>query len=344
MSAISNVTTTAQLWVETLDLGKIPAAGWDDLAQRCDGSDRCAHAHLKRLWLRFLGLAVPKTYGVYSGPRDSAELIGHFTIVDRHGYRQFYNGISLLPAFEPQRLEVFQRALNLLGPGDYEYGWSLSLEPSREAEFRCVSGVDIRHVQNVLVHAVDFSRWPDWEKYYRDISENSRRNAKKAEQAHPDMQIVVRKGFAALGALPNLLRLRTSLYRRKNLSFDSARVFLGYVGRILVCPAETTVAWAAAGATAETLAVYHGVEFGQYSYYLDGAAALGAEGGAWSLLITMLRRAYDRTPTGKFIMGYMVVPPTKVVPEGLMRSRRAVRVNEYPTGIVQFRWAPELQG
>jgi hypothetical protein len=37
-------------------------------------------------------------------------------------------------------------------------------------------------------------------------------------------------------------------------------------------------------------------------------------------------------------MGYTKYPLTREMPEGLMRSRRSLRVSEFPTSMVKFSW------
>jgi hypothetical protein len=55
------------------------------------------------------------------------------------------------------------------------------------------------------------------------------------------------------------------------------------------------------------------------------------------VLLGELQRAYQRTPQGRFIMGF-IDPATHndALSQGLLRSREACRVTDFPTAIVDF--------
>jgi len=299
---------------------------------------RFAHSHLRHLNFRLLGKGRAETFILTATADGMCEPIGCFVLVSDGKTRKFYDNIALTPAYADHWREAIQAVLAHFGPGDYEWGWEWSLEPSRQADLEALPGVQILDAQAIVVHAVDFSQWPTWNDYWRAISENSRRNAQKAERANDGLKIVVRTGLSAIRSAGPLTRLRSAMYSRKGLGFRSLRTFLGYVAGVLLCPEQAMTASAEAGG--RVLAAYHGVEFGQNTYYLDGAAAEGAEGGSWFLLLTMVRRAYERAPKGRFLMGYIGSALTREVPEGLIRSRRSLRVSEWPTCLIKFRWNP----
>ncbi len=101
--------------------------------------------------------------------------------------------------------------LDWLGPCRCTYGSAFSIEPAREAEAETIPGVRLLSVRPVVGQAVDFSRWPSWQAYNRDISENSRRNAKAALKRFPDLVMDTRVGRAAMSLIPDLARLREGL-------------------------------------------------------------------------------------------------------------------------------------
>ena len=68
--------------------------------------------------------------------------------------------------------------------------------------------------------------------------------------------------------------------------------------------------------------------------------ASDTDGGSWALQLAMLRRAYDRSPTGRFLLGYTDLPVADQSAEGLLRSRRSLRASDWPTSLVRFEWAP----
>jgi hypothetical protein len=71
------------------------------------------------------------------------------------------------------------------------------MEKSREADLKQISAVTIESIRPLVVHAVDFSRWPTWDDYWRAISSNSRRNARRGELLIRDLSIAIRQGRQA---------------------------------------------------------------------------------------------------------------------------------------------------
>jgi hypothetical protein len=54
-------------------------------------------------------------------------------------------------------------------------------------------------------------------------------------------------------------------------------------------------------------------------------------------LIALLRRAYERSPQGKFVMGYVdYATHDDEKSGGLLRSRNACRITDFPTSVLNF--------
>jgi hypothetical protein len=86
------------------------------------------------------------------------------------------------------------------------------------------------------------------------------------------------------------------------------------------------------------LAGFAGIEFGDQTYYMLGGSSGDNGGGAWLLMLTMIRRAYDRTGgAGKFLMG--AVRSSEPGWENLSRSREQCRVVEFPSSTVTFTYS-----
>lgn len=320
--------------VTRVDVGREDAAQWDAYALRCGASMRSAHAHLKRLGLKHVGRAAPQVFEL----RLDGARIGHFTLISKGSAHSFYDGLNLLPEHLGLWRTAMAAALAQVGPGVFEYGWQWSPEPGREDDIAAIPGARLLATRNILIQGVDFSNWPTWEAFYRDISENTRRNAKKAEKLHPDLTVRVIQGLPALRHVRDLVAMRQAMYRRKNLPFNPLRILAGYVLSFVACPAQAMIAVAEGGG--RLLAIQNNVEFGDVHYYLDGAAASDTDGGAWALQLAMLKRAYDRSPKGRFLLGYTDLPVADQSAEGLLRSRRSLRASDWPTSLVRFQWAP----
>jgi hypothetical protein len=248
----------------------------------------------------------------------------------------FLDGLLLQPRYDALWVHAMGALLEKLGPGTYCYGSELSLEAAREEDLKSVRGVAVEIVRPLVVHSVDFGRWPTWSDYWSAISNNSRRNAKRAEQTIPGLKLVVREGLISALDIPKLIRLRASMYERKGLEFQALRAGASYLGSIAGCPEHVVTAAVYKGRHA--IAAFSGIEFGTHTYYRDGGSLAEHRGAAWYLQLAMLRRAYDRHgAAGKFIMGYVdFASHDEAVGGGLLRSRRALRVTDYPTSCVTF--------
>jgi hypothetical protein len=328
----------ANVSVSEVRLGQFSRQEWDRNAARCGASMRSAFAHLHGLGLKFLFRGVPKLFHVYLETDGKRTQIGQYTLIARRDARIFYDGLNLYPEHRDLWVTAMTAVLAEAGPGAYEYGWQWVPEPAREAELQTIPGVTMTHIRPILVQGVDFANWADWDAYYRDISENIRRNAKKAEKLHGDLRFTLVTGLPALAWIPALVAMRGEMYRRKHLPFKPIRIFAGYVTSVLACPAQAMIGVVTGGG--RTLAIQNNVEFSDIHYYLDGAAANETEGGGWFLQLAMLRRAYERTPNGKFLLGYTDLPLDDQTAEGLLRSRRSLRASDWPSSLVRFDWKP----
>jgi hypothetical protein len=76
--------------------------------------------------------------------------------------------------------------------------------------------------------------------------------------------------------------------------------------------------------------MFVGIDFGPNTYYVEGGSRADNEGAAWYLITAMLKRAFHRSSSGKFVMGCVLNDP------GLECSRNQCRVTSYPSSIVEF--------
>lgn len=333
----SPLAPTSPVSVRKVNLSRVDAATWDANVIRAGGSYRSAYAHLRTIKLRYLFRARAETFQVHLNRDGEVVQIGHYTVLVSGRFRLFFDGINLYPEYAEHWSDAMVAALTQAGPGEYDYGWTWRTEPAREDLLRTIPGVEIQSVRPILIQGVDFASWPDWDSYYRSVSTNVRYDARRAENTEPDLHVEVTTGLAALLKVPKLVSLQISLYRRKGISFAAGRVFVGYVFNILLCPAQAMIA--SAVAAGRVLAMHKDVAFGDCHYHVNAAAAAGIAGEARYLQLAMLRRAYDATPRGKFLLGYSDVPLDEQSAKGLLQSRRFLRASGWPTSLVCFRWS-----
>ena len=280
-----------------------------------------------------------RLFEIFEGADAGERKIGQCAIaMGRKCKSIFLDRLQLLEPTNEVWMAAMQALLSLAGPGDYEYGWVLNLEPPRELQLAKIEGVSVAGLWPLIVQAVDFSRWLDWESYHRAISENSRRNAKVALRDMPNLQIDTKTGWRCLAAIPALIRLRSSTTLRKGLANSIPRSAASYAATILLCSRYMFTSIATNGRL--RLSSFYGARFGGNTYYLEGGSASKNGGAAWHLLLSILRDAYELNPRGKIIMGYIDHSThDDEASGGLLRSRAACRVTDYPTSVIDFRYS-----
>jgi hypothetical protein len=329
--------STNSVEVERVAWSSVDVAQWDDFALACGGSIRATHGHATGWRLRDPLSRRLRAYRVRlsgGGPVIGQCVVG----ISRGRNGQFLDRLQLQDEHAHLWGSAMAAILADLGTGGFTYGWVLNVEPSREADLASLADVRIEKVRPITVQAVEFVRWPSWDRYFSAVSENSRRNAKAALKNVPDMKVTTLRGRRALTAVPLLVRLRASLSDRKKLSLPIARLFASYTFTLFYSARYMLVTYVTGGR--RPLYCYYGAEYGQETYYLEGASVSDNRGAAWHVLLGELQRAYQRTPQGRFIMGF-IDPATHddAVGGGLLRSRDACRVTNFPTAIVDFVYA-----
>ncbi|PTM97177.1 hypothetical protein [Mycoplana dimorpha] len=307
---------------------------WDAFAQECGASFQSAHAWLRGWSLKTRFRQRLELFAFYR----SGEKIGQCAVGVSKSERAFLDALALKPGCEPLWADCMAAALAHLGSGQYRYGWHLTLEKSRETDLRALSGVTIESVRPLTVQAIDFRRWPSWDGFWASTSSNTRRNAKRGEQA--GLRVAVRTGLACLLHVVAVARLRSMMYERKGIEFDRVRTVAAYVGGHLTAPQYRLAAIASDGK--HPLAGFIGYEFGMHTYYLAGGSRGSNNGAAWYLQKLMLQRAWERSGgRAKFILGYVdYAIHDEAVGGGLLRSRRSVNASDHETSVVTFRYEP----
>lgn len=245
----------------------------------------------------------------------------------------------MLPGCGERWTEVMAAILKACGGGAFEYGWEMNLEPPRENELATIEGVAVDDVTPMVVQAIDFTQWDSWDSFMRGIRKGARQSAQFARRDIPDLRLETFRGLSAVAAIPDLVRLRLNLSSRKGLRLRALDLVTSYLGWMLLCRNQT-VARLAHG-RGRVLAAYLGLEFSINTYYQEAASVPDNGGASWALLLYCIKDAYDRSPGGRFVMGYVNYALYKEeVGGGLVQSRHAVRAVDFPTSVVRFRYIP----
>ena len=313
------------------------AAAWDGFAQDCHASFRCGHRGT-RAWQAEWPHRLHRLDLFAAGP-DGERKVGQCAVGVGRRRRTFADGVQLLPDHAALWPPAVAAVLDHLGPGTYQYGSEWSLEPPRQDGLAGVPGVAVTGVRPTDVDVIDFARWPTLAAYRRAVSENVRRNVKRATAAHPGAVVVDGPGWIGARRYLRAVALRRAMYRRKGVRRSTAGMVARSVARGLGTGPFARSAYLVDGGT--LLASYGGVDFGPLACYLEGASRPDNQGASWALLMAIIERAYDRTGgTGRFVMGSddgtQAGTPAW---EGLRRSRRQCCANPVPTSVVRFTYA-----
>lgn len=324
--------------VET-DRDKVDLDAWDAFATTCSASFRCSY-RASRAWHLDEGrlFITLRHFEIYDGCMDLK--IGQCVIGVHDELKIFSDSLQLLPEFRHHWAEIMTELLTRLGPGRYRYGSMWNIESPRKATLGEISGVTVDETEDLAIQAVDFAKWHNWDDYERAVSNNARRSAKRALKASPAPSIKIRRGLSTLFDVITVTRLHCHTASRKDMTSPPLWVLLRNVFRTIAMRKHAVTAIVSSGNC--PMAAYAGVEFGQNTYYLLGGSRADNGGAAWLLMLTMIRRAYDRTGgTGKFMMG--AVRACEPGWENLSRSREQCRVNEFASSTLAFSYAGPAQ-
>jgi hypothetical protein len=275
---------------------------WDQFAMRCGASFRAGY-HAARAWQLdhhlFFRL---RRFCCYLRHEDRPIKIAQVAVGFGWHRRVFAEGLMLLPEYEQIWGDVLAVVLSRLGAGVYHYGSPWSLEPSREAALASTPGITVIDVRHITVDVIDFAGWDSWCTYLKNVSTNAKRNARRAEKTFTTCVVETYSGAAALKHLHHRLTLHKVLRRRKGLRISTHDLVLRYVTRVMAMGrnAFTSIAYADGVPTA----TFSGVMFGSVTYYLEAGSLDERNGVSWLLTLRMIRDAYERAPTGRFVISY----------------------------------------
>jgi hypothetical protein len=335
---------TGQIQILELDPSEIDPSSWDNFAQICDASYKCGYYALKEWQIESMALRPRRKMRVFEILARNERKVGQCAIGQRAKEVIFVDALQIDPDYVGLWPKAMGALLARLGPCRCRYGSEWNLEPARERILNKLDGVKIDAVEPVLLQAIDFSAWQTWEAYFSAISQNARRNAKKARTSIPEPSLKVRYGLATLKHMPTLAHLYVWTNIRKGLAASSVHALglilgrsLGRFVRSITMREHIMTAVARNGKPTlavfyGALAVFYGMRFGRNVYYLAGGSKKRNGGVAWHLLLTMIENAYRCSGgMGKFVMGPLSSGLTE-----LAKSRKQCRVTDFNTSIVSF--------
>jgi hypothetical protein len=277
--------------------GAVDGVAWDVFAQSCDssflGSWRVVRAN--RLLSRV------RVFEFFAGAADRVKFkIGQCAVALGRGRVRFIDRLHLLPEYEPLWDDCLQRVIERCGPAIYEYGSGWNREDRRPPSL-AVPGLTTRRTdgRSFRIDRVDFGRWSSFGAYQRDVSENIRRDYRKA--AALGAHVETRVGLAAVPHVPLLVRLRRMVMQRNREPFALFPDLGTHILKLLCIGdmAFISTAWI----DGRCQAAFFGVRFGGDVYYLAGGTEAGGSGCGSFLFLTLIEQGFINGPNWKLYLG-----------------------------------------
>lgn len=282
-----------KLGVEERSFASFRAGEWDDFAEATGGSflGSWRVINVRRLFGRvrlFNFLLVEGT----QEPRK----IGQCAVLVHNGKVSFLDKIQLAGAYQQLSRKCLDLVMRRFGNVAYSYGsqWN------DEAEFD-LGGIERFEVGSRIFHLdlIDCGKWADFAAYRRGVSENIRRDYKKAKDAGTVVKTSV--GLAAMRDLFALVAMRGHMMRRNTESFSHVFDYLLHAAKLLVLGQRGFII--TGKVKGRCYAAFFGAEVGDRLYYISGGTRSSRLGVGSYLLLTLIERWFAKHPTGKLLMG-----------------------------------------
>ena len=130
--------------------------------------------------------------------------------------------------------------------------------------------------RGLRLDCIDFATWPGFAAYRRSVSENLRRDYKKAAAASPNL--TTRRGMDAWRDVPAIVGLRRQVMRRNHEPFSSVLDAPMHALKLMCLGEGAFISVVEANGCAQ--AAFFGVRFGGAFYYVGGGTADRCEGSA----------------------------------------------------------------
>jgi hypothetical protein len=313
--------TPVVAYERTID--EIDSAAWDRFVVASGGS-------FLGSWrvIRAEGLLAPlRIFELYAAGPSPRLKIGQCALAITHDGARFLDRLQILPSHEGLWLAALQRVIERCGASHVTYGspWN--------AEHRCLAALRAgwpgARATNAAtgIDAVDFPAWRDFAAYRRAVSENIRRDYKKAAALSP--AIVVRRGVSACRDIAGLVGLRRQVMRRNQEPFSTVIDAPLHALKLLCMRDDAFIATVRAGGYPE--AAFFGVEFGGRLYYVSGGTRDRSDGFGSYLFLTLIEQWFAAYPRGALYLGVTepgLVPETYTL--GNLLYRRKLRAASIP--------------
>jgi hypothetical protein len=219
----------------------------------------------------------------------------------------FLDRIHLLPEQRDLRDQCLALVAQQFVARRYNYGSHWNEEESSPDPAVCgfVTGAFIDRPFRLDV--IDFREWTDFNVYRRAVSENIRRDYRKARYAAS--RVRTRFGPAAARDLFALVGLRARMMRKNKQRFSQIADFFLHAAKLAILGKDGFIT--TARLHGRCYSAFFGVKFGHNIYYLSGGTRQNRLGAGSHLFLTLIETWFSDHPTGKILMGHSASPSDK---------------------------------
>jgi hypothetical protein len=212
------------------------------------------------------------------------------TFLDRFHLKQQYNHL---------RAQCFQLVIHHFGTRTYQYGSQWNCED--RFEINCIPNFVCESLHEILFHVdfINLADWRDFAAYRRAVSENIRRDYRKAEQASATIE--TRRGISAFTELLALARLRRYVMQKNEKPFSLGADVLVHAAKLLTLGKTGFIS--TVRINGKCLAAFFGTEFGSSLFYNTGATSNSRLGAGSYLFLTLIENWFSAHPAGKILVG-----------------------------------------
>jgi hypothetical protein len=269
---------------------------WDNFAHSCFGSFLGSWRVItaRRLFgsVRLFDFILTDGSSVYHKVGQCALLIDaqNVTFLDR---------IHVIPAQKDLRDQCFALVTQQFGARTYNYGshWNEEEYSPEPAVCGFATGAFINHPFQIDV--IDFREWADFSAYRRAVSENIRRDYRKARNA--ETRVHTRFGLAAARDLAALVAMRACMMRKNKERFSQVFDFFLHAAKLAILGNVGFITTARINGLCYS--AFFGAKFGNNIYYISGGTRQNRLGVGSYLFLTQIEAWFDENPTCKILMG-----------------------------------------
>ncbi len=282
-----------QLTVTERTFSSIRREEWDALAEASGGSFLGSWRVIKAR--RVLGRVKLFDFLLTDG-NGAQRKVGQCAVLVGDRRITFLDKIQLGAPQQYLRRRCFDLLVREFGAVAYAYG----------SQWNDEDGFDLGGIQQFDVGSrtfhldlIDCGNWADFAAYRREVSENIRRDYKKAKEAAAVVKTSF--GLAALRDVFALVVMRGHMMRRNKQPFSHVRDYLLHAAKVLVLGRRGFII--TGRVKGRCYAAFFGAEVGDRLYYISGGTRNSRLGVGSYLFLTLIERWFAKYPKGKLLMG-----------------------------------------